>query len=150
MPKRWITSAVNLLYTCLKPIPSECNELDWKQGLSPNKDRLTHHLSAFANHPGGGILVFGIDDQTTNFIGVRQSEVASIIGQLANLGRHALEPPVALDHAIVDLDDHPLLFVLVKESKVKPVHLRGKSIENCYRFWWINRKRLFTWHTNTI
>jgi ATP-dependent DNA helicase RecG len=132
MSKRWITSAVKLLDTCLKPIPSECNELDWKQGLSPNKDRLTHHLSAFANHPRGGILVFGIDDQTNNFVGVKQPEVISIIGQLANLGRHALEPPVALDHAIVDLDDHPILFVLVKESKVKPVHLRGKSIENCY------------------
>jgi len=132
MPKRWISTAVNLLNACLKPIPNECNELDWKQGLSPNKDRLTHHLSAFANHPRGGILVFGIDDQTTNFIGVKQSEVTAIIGQLANLGRDAVEPPVSLDHAIVDLDDHPILFVLVKESKVKPVYLRGKSIEHCY------------------
>ena len=89
--------------------------LDWKQSLSPKKDRLTQHLSAFANYPNGGIIVFGVDDQTATLKGVQQPEVASIIGQLANLGCDALEPPVRLDHAIVDIAGAPILFVLVKE-----------------------------------
>ena len=37
-----------LLAECLSPLPTEPNELDWKSGLSPNKDRLVEHLSAFA------------------------------------------------------------------------------------------------------
>ena len=115
MMKKWIRSAVKVLETCLGSVPHECNELDWKQSLSPKKDRLTQHLSAFANYPNGGIIVFGVDDQTATLKGVQQPEVASIIGQLANLGSDALEPPVRLDHAIVDIAGAPILFVLVKE-----------------------------------
>lgn len=33
--------------------------------LSPDKKRLTEHLSAFANQPGGGYLVFGVDSAGT-------------------------------------------------------------------------------------
>ncbi|MBM4313038.1 MAG: hypothetical protein FJ122_03860 [Deltaproteobacteria bacterium] len=132
MMKKWIRSAVKVLETCLGPVPYECNELDWKQSLSPKKDRLTQHLSAFANYPNGGIIVFGVDDQTAALKGFQQPEAASIIGQLVNLGRDALEPPVRLDHAIVDIAGSPILFVLVKESKIKPVHLRGKSLDHCY------------------
>jgi hypothetical protein len=40
----------------------EVNELDWKARLSENSSRLAEHLIAFGNHPGGGTLVFGVDD----------------------------------------------------------------------------------------
>ena len=108
------------------------HKLDWKQGLSTKKDRLAQHLSAFANHSNGGVLVFGVDDQSAKPVGIQQPEAEAIVGQLANLGRDALEPPVTIDHAIVDFRGTFLLFVLVKESKVKPVHLRGKPLDHCY------------------
>jgi len=130
--KKWITSAMQTLETCLKPIPHELNELDWKQNLSPKKDRLIQHLSAFANHPNGGVLVFGINDQTASLVGIEQSEVMSIVGQLANLGRDALDPPVILEHEVVPFSEVHLLFVFVKESKIKPVHLRGKPLDHCH------------------
>jgi len=60
------------------------------------------------------------------------SEAKTIVAQIANLGREALEPPITRDHAIVEFHSTSLLFVLVKESKSKPVHLRGKSLEHCY------------------
>ena len=130
--KKWITAAVAMLDTSLGPVSHELNELDWKQNLSPKKDRLAQHLSAFANHPNGGVLVFGVDDQTASPIGIQQDEAAAIVGQLANIGRAALELPVAIDHAIVDIRNFPLLFVRVKESKTKPVHLRGKPLDHCF------------------
>jgi ATP-dependent DNA helicase RecG len=52
--KHWIATAVDSLKASLGPIAYESNELDWKQNLSPKKDRLARHLSAFANHPNGG------------------------------------------------------------------------------------------------
>lgn len=130
--KKWITSAVEALDASLGPVSHELNELDWKQSLSPKKERLAQHLSAFANHPNGGVLVFGIDDQTAMPKSIQQDEAAVIVGQLANLGRDALEPPVSLDHAIVEFRQTSLLFVLIKESKTKPVHLRGKPLDHCY------------------
>ena len=130
--KKWILSAMETLEASLVPVSHEINELDWKLSLSPKKERLIQHLSAFANHPGGGVLVFGIDDQTAMPNGVQQDEATVIVGQIANLGRDALEPPVAIDHAIVEFHNASLLFVRIKESKTKPVHLRGKPLEHCY------------------
>lgn len=72
--KKWIASARETLETSLGPVSHEINELDWKQSLSPKKDRLVQHLSAFANYPGGGVLVFGIDNQTAVPSGIQQDE----------------------------------------------------------------------------
>ncbi len=129
--KPWISKAVDLLRATLEPPQHELNELDWKAALSPEKKRLTEHLSAFANHPGGGCLVFGVDRSGVP-VGVAQTEVETIVNQLANLGRAALEPCVALDHSVETFEDVRMLLVCVPESSVKPVHLRGKGIEHAF------------------
>jgi len=129
--KAWMTKALDLLRASLEPPKHELNECDWKAGLSPDKKRLTEHLSAFANQPGGGYLVFGVDP-TGTASGVDEKTVETTVNQLANLGRQGLEPPVALDHAVEDYGSVRLLFVHVPESAVKPVHLRGKGLEEAF------------------
>jgi len=129
--KTWITKAMELLKASLEPPKHELNELDWKTSLSPDKKRLTEHLSAFANQPGGGYLIFGVDSAGTP-AGMDENSVETTVNQLANLGRAALEPPVALDHAMEEYDSARLLFVHVPESTVKPVHLRGKGLEDAF------------------
>ena len=115
----------------LAPVPHEVNELDWKTRLSENSARLAEHLMAFANKPGGGTLVFGVDDDGRPH-GMAAAEVSTIVGTLANLGRDAVEPALALDHAAVDFQGVTLLLVRVPEQTVKPVHRRGKSIEEAW------------------
>lgn len=112
-------------------MPHEVNELDWKARLSDHKDRLAEHLMAFANHANGGSLVFGIADNG-QLEGVDQAAVAKIANTLANLGRDAVEPPLALDHAVVDFKGVPLLLVHIPEQTVKPAHRRGKTIEETW------------------
>ena len=129
--KNWLTKGIELLNVSLEPPQHELNELDWKAALSPDKKRLTEHLSAFANQAGGGFLVFGIDN-TGTAASVEAAAVEKTINQLANLGRDALEPPLALDHAVESYQGERLLFVHVPESAVKPVHLRGKSLEHAF------------------
>lgn len=132
MNKHWVSRAVELLQSSLKPIPHEVNELDWKAGLSPHKDRLAEHLMAFANHAGGGFLVFGIQDGEARLVGITQAQVAAISNTIASLGRDAVEPALAVDHAVVDFEGTPLLLVHVPEHKNRPVHRRGKSVEECW------------------
>lgn len=129
--KAWMTKAMDLLKGSLEPPKHELNELDWKAALSPDKKRLTEHLSAFANQPGGGYLVFGVDSAGAP-TGVDEKAVETTVNQLANLGRASLEPPVALDHAMEDYGSVRLLFVQIPESAVKPVHLRGKGLEDAF------------------
>jgi predicted HTH transcriptional regulator len=129
--KAWIPKAMELLKASLEPPRHELNEVDWKAALSPDKKRLTEHLSAFANQPGGGFLVYGVDVSGTPR-GMDAKSIETTTNQLANLGRQGLEPPVALDHAVEDYESARLLFVHVPESAVKPVHLRGKSLEHAF------------------
>lgn len=129
--KAWMPKAMEFLKASLEPPRHELNELDWKAALSPDKKRLTEHLSAFANQPGGGFMVYGIDDRGTPHK-VEAKTIETTINQLANVGRQGLEPPIALDHAVEDYEAVRLLFVYVPESTVKPVHLRGKSLEHAF------------------
>ena len=129
--KDWLNRAVALLGASLEPPRHELNELDWKSALSPDKRRLTEHLSAMANHPGGGFLIYGVANDGA-LVGIDALAVEQTINQLANLGRAALEPPLALDHAVETVDGARLLFVQVPESAVKPVHLRGKGLEMAF------------------
>lgn len=129
--KAWMARALDLLKASLEPPNHELNELDWKAALSPDKKRLTEHMSAFANQPGGGFFVFGLDSTGTP-VGIDRKAVEITVNQLANLGRASLEPPVALDHAVENYESVRLLFVHVPESAVKPVHLRGKGLDDAF------------------
>lgn len=51
MDKHWIVSALEYLAQSLEPVPHEINEIDWKTGLSPEKNRLTEHLIAAIHLP---------------------------------------------------------------------------------------------------
>ena len=129
--KPWVAKASELLWISLDVPKHELNELDWKAALSPDKKRLREHLSAFSNHPGGGFLVYGIDPNGTP-IGITQDQIQETLTQLTNLGRHAVEPPIALDHSVETYESIPLLFVFIAEAPVKPVHMRGKGIEGSF------------------
>lgn len=132
MDKHWIAPALEYLNQSLELVPHEINEIDWKGGLSPEKNRLTEHLIAFANHPNGGYLAYGIRDADAALVGVQQNDVARIVNTLANIGRDAIEPALAIDHAVVDYRGTSVLLIRIPEQPAKPVHRRGKSIEESW------------------
>lgn len=131
MIKHWVPVATGWLKQSLEPVPQEINELDWKSELSPKKERLTEHLIAFANHPNGGFLVFGVED-SGNLLGMKQNDVKQIINTITSLGRDAIDPPLAIDNATVEYDGIHLLIVHIPEQANKPVRCRGKSIEETW------------------
>jgi ATP-dependent DNA helicase RecG len=132
MDKHWINQVGSRFKASREPIPHEVNELDWKSNLSEKSERLIEHLIAFSNHSGGGFLIFGVAEPNAKLIGVKHEDVANIINKLTNLGRDAIEPPLTLDHAIIEIEGVPLLFVYIPELQGKPAHRRGKSIEETW------------------
>ncbi len=132
MIKNWIKKALEFLDSSLTPIPQELNELDWKEELSPQNDKLTKHLSAFANLPGGGYLVFGIEDKTGTVKGITKIQADIIVERLSSIGRDSLEPLVSIDHCIENYHGTALLFIHIKESAVKPVHIKKAGIEEAW------------------
>lgn len=130
--KLWIGKAIDYLKKSIDGVPSELNELDWKENLSPKNDKLTKHLSAFANLPGGGFIVFGVNDKTGEVVGIGKYKVDEIVDRLSSLSRDSLEPIVSLDYTIENFHDKDVLIVFIKESSVKPVHLKSKTIEDTF------------------
>lgn len=130
--KAWIKKAKEYLTHSLGKVPQELNELDWKEALSPQHDKLCRHICAFANYPGGGYLVFGVEDKTATPKGINKMEADAIVNTLSNLCRNNLSPLVSIDHSIEEFQNVCLLFIHIKESAVKPVHLASKTIEDSY------------------
>ena len=130
--KAWINRALAFLDHSLGKIPQEINELDWKEALSPNNEKLCRHICAFANYPGGGFLVFGIEDKKAEILGLNKTEADRIVDRLSNLCRDGVSPLVRMDHATVEYREKELLIVHFKESAVKPVHIGNSTIEESY------------------
>jgi len=123
----------------LRPPKHELNELDWKSCVSQNNKRLADHLCAFANYPGGGFLVFGVNASGLPY-SVDDKFVANTVNTLANIARDGVEPPVSLDHSVEEFEGESLLFVFITESPVKPVHLRGRMFDSSVRVCATTRK----------
>jgi len=127
----WKEKAIKVLKDSLYPIPTELNELDWKSGLSPKTDRLAQHISAFANLQGGGMFVFGVNDNGTHF-SIQKDEVDNIITLLGNIAQNNLSYSIKIEHAIIEYENDALLFIHIPEQVDKPVYLRGRDLFNCY------------------
>jgi len=129
--KPWIQRALTRLESSLEPPHAECNELDWKVSLSEDKARLVEHLCAFANHAGGGCLVFGVANNGA-LVGVTIPDIERITNQLTNLSRAAVEPTMQIDYEGFNFRGVDLLFIYIAESSFKPVHVRGKSDKDTF------------------
>lgn len=118
---------VELLDSSFYPIPTELNELDWRSGLSDKTDRLAQHISAFANYPGGGFLVYGISTagQTAPLF---REDMDSIVRKLGNIARDNLAQPIGIEPAINNYKGSPVLIIYVQEHTDKPVYLRSHDI----------------------
>lgn len=127
----WKEKAIKILKDSLYPIPAELNELDWKSGLSYKSERLAQHISAFANMKGGGILVFGVNNDGTCF-SLTKDEVDKTVQTLGNIAHNNLVYSIPIEHAVMEFDGHSLLFFYIPEQSDKPIHLRGKDIYSSY------------------
>ena len=132
----WIEKAKQLLDESLKSVSHELDRLDWKLNLSPKNEKLSQHISAFANLPGGGFLVYGINNNNRDLVGVTTEQVKEIIEKFNNLSRDSVEPIVGFEYKLYEynlLEKHAtLLFLYIKESKVKPVYIKSKGVEESY------------------
>ncbi len=127
----WRDNALKLLEDSLKPVPSELNALDWKGELSDKSERLAQHLSAFSNLVGGGVLVYGVDNNGVPS-SIDKDQVEEVVKKLSNIAKNNLSFSITIEHAVMDYEGHALLFVFIPEQHNKPVYLRSGNIFDAY------------------
>jgi predicted HTH transcriptional regulator len=128
---QWEETAIQLLTKSLHPVPLELNELDWKSDLSPKKERLAQHLSAFANQANGGYLAFGLDNNGKSKP-IEKTEMDAIVQKLGSIARNNLSQPIGISHAVVNYNENPVLLVHIPEHSDKPIHMRGSEVFESY------------------
>lgn len=127
----WKEKALKILQDSLFPVPIELNELDWKSGLSSKTDRLAQHLCAFANLKGGGLLVYGVNNDGSLF-SISQEIADKTVTLLGNIAKNNLSTSIAIEHSIMEYNGENLLFIHIPEQDEKPMHLRGNDLYKCY------------------
>lgn len=113
---------VELLTKALVPIPQELNEIDWKIGPSSRPEKYKKHLSAFANYPGGGFVVFGISDKDGSVVGITDSDSKTISSVISNMARDGVEPKVKTEFFSIEFSEKNLFVCQIFESIEKPVY----------------------------
>jgi predicted HTH transcriptional regulator len=92
---------------------------------------LAQHVSAFANTKGGGVLVFGVNNDGSCF-DLTKEETDRIVQTMGNIAKNNLVYSIQIEHAIIAFEGHALLFIYIPEQSDKPVYLRGKDIFAAY------------------
>jgi ATP-dependent DNA helicase RecG len=94
-------------------------------GLPQDLDRI---LCAFANRPGGGCLILGLDE-SRGFQACPVYDVKAAQQAISDIARKKLDPPVRVGLETVRFEDEPLVVVDIAEAdpSAKPVVLKGSG-----------------------
>lgn len=84
----------------------EFKNVEYQNGkpLNPNKDKMAHEIAAFANGPGGRILL-GVEDKTRNVVGLSETLVSITEEWVVNISQQNINPPVKIDTRLLELPD---------------------------------------------
>ena len=87
---------------------------------------LDRTLSAFANLPGGGLIILGLDE-ASGFSAVGVDDAARLEQSIASTARNALRPPVHVDFGVFEVEGAKVLVCSVDElpRAAKPCFASG-------------------------
>ncbi|GGZ55912.1 MULTISPECIES: ATP-binding protein [Streptomyces rochei group] len=105
---------------------SDFAEVEVKRAADGFPQSVAPTISAFANTPGGGTLIFGLDE-SDNFSSVGVYDPAACKAALASLSRNGIEPAVNPLMWDFEFEGKPIVAAQVDElaSSVKPCRVKG-------------------------
>ena len=93
---------------------SDTCEVEVKRAAGGFPDSVLPTVSAFANTPGGGAIIFGVDE-SAGFAAVGVYDPAACKATLATKARQALDPPVTFDAWDLQFEGAPVLVAKIHE-----------------------------------
>lgn len=109
-------------------------------------------LSALGNRRGGGVIVFGLDENV-NFASCDVYDVAQLQEDLASQATDNLQPPVRLSFTQVEVDGHTIVCAEVPEcpDRRKPCHIRDRGpLNGAYHRVGITNRRMTAEEIGTL
>ncbi len=121
----YMTVDVAQLTADLRVLGTDTSGVEAKRAVGGLPENAIATICAFANRPGGGILLLGVDE-AAGFRGVA-IDAPALSRQIADLSRQLLDPPPGIDIEICVLDGHEIVVVSVSETApgAKPCRVRS-------------------------
>ncbi|WP_093591002.1 ATP-binding protein [Streptomyces griseoaurantiacus] len=120
------TAELTTIIADLRSEGSDIAEVEVKLAAGGFPQTLAPTLSAFANTPGGGTLIFGLDE-SDNFSSVGVYDVVACKAALANLARTGMEPPLNPRSWSFDFEGRSVVAAQIDElsTSLKPCRVKG-------------------------
>jgi ATP-dependent DNA helicase RecG len=108
---------------------TEGQGVEAKRAAARLPESVTESMSAFANTPGGGVILLGVDE-ASGFAVTGVADPAKIQADLASLARDRLTPPLLPAMGVVAIDGLPVVWVEVTElaRDQKPCYVTTKGM----------------------
>lgn len=114
------------LVAALRDEGSDSTEVEAKAAHEGFPTDLDHTVSAFANTPGGGVILLGLDERH-GFDAVDVYDANEAAKRLAAVARQGVEPPIVAKIDVCEVDGARLVVARVHEAlpAMKPVRARS-------------------------
>lgn len=123
----WVdVDEVESLLLRLRAEGSDTTDIEVKAAAGGLPTDLATTCSAFANMPGGGLVVLGVDERA-DFAVVGVYDAVAAMRALSSIARQSLDPPVVVHPRRLDVAGRAVVVVQVREADLhaKPVRVRA-------------------------
>jgi ATP-dependent DNA helicase RecG len=110
----------------LRRLGSDHQAVEAKSAAGGMPRSIASTISAFANTPGGGTIVLGLDE-STGFKPTKLAQPAALVGGLASIARQGVDPPVQASIDEVPFEGQRLVVARITEMDLtlKPCRVAG-------------------------
>ena len=110
---------------------SELNDIEVKSARGGTPRRMFEPLSAFANRPGGGVILLGLDE-SNNFQIVGVGNVHRLQEEISHTAANEMEPALRPEFIVAEVEDHTVVAVEVSEipAEQRPCFYRTAGLQN--------------------
>lgn len=108
-------------------LSGESNCIEYKEALPNNSLNYIKTVVAFANGKGGKI-VFGIEDNNLNIVGIASDKVFEFIDSISNAISDSCFPTIIPDISLKTINNRTIIIVEIDRGKQKPYYIKSLGI----------------------
>lgn len=105
----------------------ESKNVEYKVTVPDKSEKYMKTVVAFANS-GGGRIVFGVDDQTLEIVGMDSENIFKIMDAITNAISDSCEPKIRPNVTLQTIDDKTVIVVEVMQGAMCPYYIKSKGV----------------------
>lgn len=102
---------------------------EFKKSVPEKSIKYMKTVVAFANGRGGKII-FGVENNTCEIIGVPQKEIFTIIDSITNAISDSCEPKIIPSISLKNINDKTIIIVEILKGMQSPYYIKSEGIQN--------------------